>query len=163
MKNFEIVDFSPEHQPDFERLNAEWITEYYDLEPLDQYVLRNPEEAILRGGGAILVALVGNQVAGVLALRKLEDSVFEYTKMAVDTRFRRQGIGEALSHESFRKAKELGARTIILYSNKLQAAAIRLYEKLGFIHLPVENDVYKRANVKMKLELDELPQPLINQ
>ena len=47
-------------------------------------------------------------------------------------------------------------RKIILYSNTKNAAAIKLYEKLGFKHLPVETDVYKRANVKMMIELSEV-------
>ena len=151
--NINIVDYRPEHQPAFERLNREWITENFELEPLDLFVLQQPEEALLKPGGAILVALSGNEVAGVLALRRINDYTLEYTKMAVDRKFRRQGIGEALSHASFAKAKELGAKKIILYSNTLQAAAIKLYEKLGFRHLQVEQGVYKRANVKMEMDV----------
>lgn len=150
-----IIDYRPEHQPFFEKFNRDWIEEHYELEPLDLFVLQNPEEALLKPGGAILVALYDGQVAGVLALRKLDEKTLEYTKMAVSPAFRRKGIGEALSHASFRKARELGAASIILYSNTLQAAAIRLYEKLGFVHLPVENEVYSRANVKMKMVLDD--------
>ncbi len=153
MNEITIVDYQKEHQPHFEKLNKAWIQEHYDLEPLDLWVLQNPDEALLAPGGAILVATCENEVAGVLALRKLDNETFEYTKMAVDERFRRRGIGEALSYASFRKARELGATTIILYSNTLQAAAIRLYEKLGFRHLEVEKGVYKRANVKMRIEL----------
>ena len=76
--------------------------------------------------------------------------------------FRRRGIAEALSYASFTKAKALGYSKIILYSNTKNAAAIKLYEKLGFRHLPVENDVYKRANVKMIIELEETMKPSNN-
>jgi ribosomal protein S18 acetylase RimI-like enzyme len=47
----------------------------------------------------------------------------------------------------------LGARKVILYSNKLNAGAIKLYEKIGFRHVEVENTVYKRANVKMVIDI----------
>jgi ribosomal protein S18 acetylase RimI-like enzyme len=125
------------------------------MEPLDIAVLQNPEEHILKNGGAILMALYNGEVAGTVALRKMEDKTFEFTKMAVDPIFRRKGIAERLCYASFEKAKELGAETVILYSNTLQAAAIKLYEKLGFRHLPVENNVYKRANVKMKIDFNK--------
>jgi ribosomal protein S18 acetylase RimI-like enzyme len=76
--------------------------------------------------------------------------------MAVDKQFRRQGIAEALSKACFQRAKEMGAQSIILYSNTRNAAALKLYEKLGFKELPVENDVYERANVKMHFQLDQV-------
>jgi len=154
MSQIEIVDYRPEHQPYFEKFNRDWIEEHYQLEPLDLFVLQNPEHAILKPGGAVLIALYDGKIAGAVALRKIDGLTFEFTKMAVDAAFRRKGIAEALSYASFEKAKELGAETVILYSNTLQSAAIRLYEKLGFKHLPVEQGVYKRANVKMKIELN---------
>ena len=154
MNQIEIVDYRPEHQPYFEKFNRVWIEEHYDLEPLDLFVLQNPGDALLKPGGAILIALYDGKVAGEVALRKIDGLTFEFTKMAVDAAFRRKGIAEALSYASFEKAKELGAKTVILYSNTLQSAAIKLYEKLGFKHLPVEQGVYKRANVKMKIELN---------
>ena len=151
----EIVDYRPEHQPHWERLNRAWIKVYFNIEPFDEYVLQNPEEAILKDGGAILIALYGGVVAGTVGLRKLDDKTFEFTKMTVDEAFRRKGIAEAMCYASFRKARELGANSVILYSNTLQAAAIKMYEKIGFRHLPVENTVYQRANVKMEIDLDE--------
>ncbi len=150
-----IVDYRPEHQQYFEKFNRAWIEEHFVMEPLDTAVLQNPDEHILKGGGAILMALYNGEVAGTVALRKLADKTFEFTKMAVDVNFRRRGIAERLCYASFEKAKQLGAETVILYSNTLQAAAIKMYEKIGFQHLPVENDVYKRANVKMIIDLDK--------
>jgi ribosomal protein S18 acetylase RimI-like enzyme len=93
--------------------------------------------------------------AGTVALRKVAPDVYEFTKMAVDSNYRRRGIAEAISYASFLKAKELNASKVILYSNKLNAGAIKLYEKIGFRHLEVEPGVYKRANVKMEIEIDE--------
>ena len=43
---------------------------------------------------------------------------------------------------------------MILYSNTLNAGAIKLYEKVGFKHMPVELGVYKRANVKMVIDIE---------
>ena len=159
MNAIEITDYGPEHQPYFERFNKNWIEEFYELEPDDRFVLTQPEEAIIKPGGAILMALYEGDVAGTVALLKIDNETFEFTKLAVDPSFRRKGIAEALSYASFEKGKELGAATIILYSNTLQAAAIKLYEKLGFRHIPAEPGKYKRANVKMILALNTVSKP----
>ena len=125
------------------------------MEPLDEYVLTNPGEAILAKGGAILMALYKGEVAGTVGLRKISATVYEFTKMAVGENFRRKGIAEAISYASFEKANALGARKVILYSNTKNSAAIRLYEKIGFVHLQPETGVYARANVKMEIAIDK--------
>lgn len=154
MNTIQIVDYRPEHQPYFERFNRRWIEALFEMEPVDEWVLTNPDKAILERGGAILMALYNGVPAGTVGLRKVDDETFEFTKMAVDPSFRRRGIAEAISFASFRKAKELGATRVILYSNTRNEAAIRLYEKIGFWHVPVEEGVYKRANVKMVINID---------
>jgi len=148
-----IVDYRPEHQPYFEKFNRAWIEAWFEMEPVDEWVLTNPDKAILETGGAILMALYDGEVAGTVGLRKVEEDTYEFTKMAVDENFRRKGIAEAISYASFIKAKELGAKQVILYSNTKNAGAIKLYEKIGFRHLEVEQGVYKRANVKMTIDI----------
>ena len=150
-----IVDYRDEHQPYFESLNRMWIEELFVMEPVDEWVLRNPEEAILKTGGAILMAEYDGVIAGTVALRKVDEHTWEFTKMAVDVNFRRRGIAEALCFASFQKAGQLGAQTILLYSNTKNAGAVKLYEKIGFKHVPVETGVYKRANVKMVIDIDD--------
>src|SRR5687768_15096674 len=127
-----ILNYRPEHQPYFERFNREWIGQFFVIEAVDEWVLTNPEKALLEPGGAILMAEYNGIPAGTVGLRKFDDRIFEFTKMAVDKEFRRMGIAEALSYASFKKANELGAGKVILYSNTKQAAAIKLYEKIGF-------------------------------
>lgn len=153
MKTVEIIEYTAAHQPYFEKFNRQWIEELFVMEPVDEFVLTNPGKAILEGGGAILMASYDGVIAGTVALRKVDDAVYEFTKMAVDRNFRRRGLAEALSYASFEKARSLGAHTVILYSNTKNAAAIKLYEKLGFRHLEVEPGVYERANVKMIISI----------
>ena len=155
MNPIRILDYQPVHQPMFEKFNREWIEELFEMEPVDEWVLTNPEKAILETGGAILMAEYDGIIAGTVGLRKVDDQTFEFTKMAVYSHMRRRGIAEAISYASFRKAKDLGATKVILYSNTKNAGAIRLYEKIGFRHIPVEKGVYKRANVKMEISIDE--------
>lgn len=157
MNSIEIVDYKKEYQPYFEKLNRHWIEKYFWLEEVDKYVLQNPEEAILNKGGAILVARYNNIVAGVVALKKINNEMYEFTKMVVDESFQRKGIAQALSYAAFKKAKNLGGRKIILYSQTGLVPAISMYKKLGFIEVPLEPGVYKRSDIKMEIELDHLP------
>lgn len=153
MQQLTLVPYEAKHQPWFDLFNRQWIEEWFTMEPVDEFVLTNPDKAILEKGGAILMALYGGEPAGTVALKKVNTQVYEFTKMAVGKDYRRKGIAEALSHASFEKAKELGASKVILYSNTKNEAAIKLYEKLGFRHIPVEKGVYERANVKMEIDL----------
>jgi len=166
MNGIRIIDYKPEHQPYFEQFNRHWIEKYFVMEPVDEFVLTEPEEALLKPGGAILMASCDGEIAGTVALRKVDDKTFEFTKMAVDEKFRRRGIAEALSQASFIKARELGCRTVILYSNSILTPAIRLYEKLGFEHVPAGTAgtrEYKRSDVKMKIDVSDLKTIAIEQ
>ena len=73
--------------------------------------------------------------------------------MAVDEKFQGQKIGNQLLEFCIRKAKELGAKKLILYSNTILGPAIHLYEKYGFKKVPMGNSEYKRSNIKMELNL----------
>ena len=137
MDTIEIIDYGAGHQPYFEGLNRAWIEKYFWMEERDKYVLQQPEEAILAKGGSILMATCNGEIAGTVALKKVNNEVYEFTKMAVDERFRRRGIAEALSYASFDKAKELGAKKVILYSNRILKPAITMYHKLGFTEVPI--------------------------
>lgn len=156
MNKVKIIDYRPEHQHYFEFFNRNWIEKYFWMEPVDEYVLTKPEEAIIQPGGAILMATHNGHLAGTVALKKVDDRTYEFTKMAVHENFHREGIAEELSYGAFRKAYELGAEKIILYTNSILNPAIRLYEKLGFQHEELEKGGYKRADVKMSIAMEEI-------
>ena len=153
MSPIKIVNYRPAYQPYFEAFNKAWIEKDFWLEELDKYVLTNPEEAILKNGGAILIGLYNDEVAGTVALKKVNDECFELTKMAVAENFRRLGIAEALCHAAIKKAGLLGAEKVILYSQTQLKPAILLYKKIGFIEVPLEPGTYQRANIKMEFVL----------
>lgn len=148
-----IVNYEPQHQPLFEKFNRDWIEKYFWMEPVDVQVLQQPEEHIVKKGGAILMAKVQNEWAGTVALKYVEPGIYEFTKMAVDEKFRGKKVGRALSDAAIEKAKKLGAKKIILYSNTILEPAISLYRKIGFHEIPVDGP-YKRSNIKMELVLE---------
>lgn len=152
MEDITIVDYRPEHQPWFEKLNRDWIERYFWMEPIDVQVLQHPDKHILSKGGAIFMASFENEIAGTVALKYASPNVYEFTKMAVDEKFQGKKIGRALAEVAILRAKKLGASKIILYSSSKLTPALTLYRKLGFVDVPVDGP-YKRSDVKMELNL----------
>tara|TARA_R110002020_G_scaffold349452_2_gene563034 strand:+ start:663 stop:1127 length:465 start_codon:yes stop_codon:yes gene_type:complete len=147
--------YKPKYASAFEQLNLEWLEEFFYVEPYDKEVLQNVNRYILKPGGYILVALDEDKVIGVVALMKLNNGVFELTKMAVDSSYRGNKIGQKLMQYCLDFSKERKIDTLILYSNRLLENAIYIYRKFGFIEVPLEKEnPYERANIKMKLELN---------
>ncbi|MCB9293401.1 MAG: GNAT family N-acetyltransferase [Lewinellaceae bacterium] len=156
MSPIEILGYRPEWRHYFEQLNKAWLEEYFSVEPIDRWVLENPEEAILKGGGTILFARLEGRIIGAVALKYSEDGGLELIKMAVDKPYRGRGAGKMLCQAAIRKAAEMGAPKLILYSQTGLPAAIAIYRKMGFREVPLDaNDFsYERANIKMELELE---------
>src|SRR6201997_5562057 len=57
----------------FRTLNEEWIARYFTLEAKDREILGDPEGKILKHGGHILVAWLGPQAIGCVALIPMGD------------------------------------------------------------------------------------------
>ena len=98
-KSIQISFYQPKYQATFESLNKAWIEKYFWIEPIDVEVLQNPEKNILAAGGEILIALVDDQPVGVVALKRVNETVLEFTKMAVDEKFQGKKIGEKLEEK----------------------------------------------------------------
>ena len=87
---------------------------------------------------------------------------FEVAKMAVTESFQGAGIGRRLLEKVVAEARASGAHRLYLETNRKLAPAIRLYESLGFRHIPPERVVpspYARANVYMELYFDLSERP----
>ena len=130
-----IRDYDDSLAADFRAINAEWIGAMYRLEDTDRDVLDHPRERIVDPGGAILfVEAEGLGIVGTCALQKTGDRQFELTKMGVLESARGRKAGEYLLQAVIARAKAMGAERLYLLSNARSAAAIHLYEKLGFAH-----------------------------
>ena len=152
--NFEIISFQPEYAREFKDLNLDWLNKFFWVEPHDEEVLGNPEEFIIKPGGNIFFAKEEDTIIGTVALMKIEDKVFELTKMAVTPRAQGKKIGQKLMEHTLKFAKEQGWETLIIYSNRKLENAIYIYKKCGFEEIPIEqNNPYSRGDIKMKLEL----------
>ena len=152
----EIVEYQPQYKKAFYELNRKWIEQYWELEPHDIEVLKNPDIHILEKGGHIFVALYNGFPVGVCALCPMpEESAydFELAKLAVNNSIQRKGIGRRLCDAVINKARELGGGMLFLESNTRLKPAIALYRKLGFKELPEYHPAYARGDIQMELSL----------
>lgn len=128
-------DFSDDLAEAFYRINAEWIEDMFALEENDVALLSRPRELILDKGGVVLFAQTPELgVVGTCALMVSKDGWVELTKMGVLKSARGLKVGEFLLAKTLERAASLGMDRLYLLTNKKCAAAIHLYEKLGFVH-----------------------------
>lgn len=150
----EIIDFAPRYRHHFERLNREWITRYFTLEPVDQALISDPEGQILQKGGAVLFARLDGRIIGTCGLKKHGEREFELVKMAVSEAAQGRGAGRLLLEAAIERAGTLGADTLFLWTSSRLEPALALYRKLGFQQVePPESSAYERGDVYMELAL----------
>ena len=151
-------------QSAFYSINADWITEYFRMEPHDEEVLGDPNTHILDIGGCILLATIDDHIVGTVALIPLSTKPlckdiniispnlqgYELAKMGILKEYRSKGIGRLLGEAIMRRAAEMGSPCVHIWSNRKLPPAIVLYESLGFIEVPLEkNAIFERADIRM--------------
>ncbi len=135
MSGLMIHEFSDALAHHFHDINAEWIHAMFKLEATDREVLENPRARIVDQGGVILfVEAPGVGIVGTCASQKTGERSVELTKMGVRESARGLKAGEFLLDAIIARAMAPGAEPLYLLSNARCAAAIHLYEKLGFEH-----------------------------
>ena len=150
-----IIPFRADLSPSFATLNHEWIARLFSVEASDLKVLGDPQRTIVDAGGQIFFAVEGGaRPVGTVAAIRVADARYELAKMAVSPSHQGRGIGELLGRAVIEWAREAGARSIFLETNSSLANAIRLYERLGFVHAPFPSpSPYARSDVYMELRL----------
>ncbi len=153
-----IVSYRPAYKKHFRRLNEEWLKAHFTVEPGEQRVLSDPNGRIVRRGGFLFFALLGEEVVGTCALRRERGGVFEVAHMAVTSAFQGQGIGRALAEAAIEQARRLGLERLYLQTHPVLKRAGRLYRDLGFRRVarhPVPTErCSERGGYVMMLRLD---------
>ena len=149
MNTLQITTFSDDKKHHFKELNTEWLEKYFEIEPIDHRVLNNPQTEIINNGGHIFYISNNNKIVGTVALIKVNDHIFELSKMAVTQNVQGLGIGNKLIQYCFDFCIENNIKELILYSNTKLESAIHLYKKVGFIEIPIKENLYKRSDIKM--------------
>ncbi|MBC7848134.1 MAG: GNAT family N-acetyltransferase [Chitinophagaceae bacterium] len=147
--SIEIVDFKDEYATAFHDLNKKWLIKYFEIEPIDEKMLTNPVKYYIEPGGHIYFAKMDNDIVGTFALLRVEDGVYELSKMAVAEEHQGKKIGNKMLEFCLKKASDSNWKEVILYSNRILEPALHLYRKYGFEEVPMERSDYKRSNIKM--------------
>ena len=150
----EIISYEAQFAEDFRQLNIEWLEKYFWVEPHDKEVLGKPEKYIIEPGGNIFFVREDEKIIGTVALMKIEDGIFELTKMAVIPAAQGRSFGQKLMEHTLAFARRKGWKKLIIYSNRKLENAIHIYKKYGFKEIPIgENNPYSRGDIKMELPL----------
>ena len=156
LNNIQIIDYQPIHLERWKEINEEWIKKSYFMEEIDHLHCSQPEQSILAGGGAILLAQMNGEIAGTAGLIKDDEHTFELVKMAVDERFRGHGIGKILCEAAIERSRQAGVKLLYLFSNtKGSETAIQIYRKLGFVEVPLDRNDFVRADIRMEMRFSD--------
>ncbi|WP_057937652.1 GNAT family N-acetyltransferase [Algoriphagus resistens] len=153
MDKIEIVPFSADLSPFFKSINQVWVEDLFSIEAFDQAQFDNPEDTILKPGGTIIYAKLGEEIVGTVGLHKVSEDIYELIKMGVTASAQGKGVGILLAKTILENAKEMGAKKVVLYTHSKLTPALRIYQKLGFKPAEPEEGKYCRCDIKMELDL----------
>ena len=101
----------------------------------------NAELAVLPGvytppEGRLLLAMAGDEPAGTIALRRIDERSCEAKRLYVRQSHRRRGIGRSLLCRVIEEARTAGYRE--MYGDTLESmtSALEMYRRIGFCEVP---------------------------
>ena len=104
---------------------------------------------VIPGDGAFLVAYLDDAVVGCGAVRRLDETTAEIKRMYVNPSVRGRGIGRALVEALEREARLIGVTKIVLETGTRLASAIKLYEAMGYAHIPLFGEYLSSPNTSL--------------
>lgn len=149
-----LDEFRSGDEKEFERLNREWLEEFFRVEAKDKEYFADPVGTIITPGGRIVFIREGERTVGTCAVIRHADGRYELAKMAVQYDCRGKGYGQWLVSAAIDFVKAQGAPSLFLLSDEKLTDALRLYERMGFVRKQFPGGTgYSRGNIYMDREL----------
>jgi ribosomal protein S18 acetylase RimI-like enzyme len=108
--------------------------------------------------GCLLLAFFNSELAGCVALRKIDKVTCEMKRLYVRQAFRGKGIAKALSKKVIESARKIGYKYLRLDTLPSMKEAINLYLSLGFKEIaayrynPIEDAKFFELNLTNRSE-----------
>ncbi|OKP87643.1 acetyltransferase [Paenibacillus sp. P3E] len=115
--------------------------------PFDLLLLADPSKEIVKeylGRGQCLVALINEEIIGVLVLIRTRPETIEIVNIAVQEDYQGIGIGKKLIVYSIDKAREEKAKTIEIGTGNSSVHQLMLYQRCGFRITGIDRDFFVR-------------------
>jgi GNAT superfamily N-acetyltransferase len=149
-----VREFITGDEAAFRDINLEWIERFFVVEDKDRETLNNPKKYFLDPGGAIFMAMDGDDPVGAVALIVMGGGSVELSKMGVRPAAQGKGVGRKLIAAAVNRAREMGMMRVYIETNSILAPAIKLYHEAGFVPLKERIPTpYARADVQLELLL----------
>ncbi len=125
---------------------------YLELQNYD-HETENLEEKYGLPYGRLYLAHSNGNIAGCIALRKLDNENCELKRLYVKPEFRGNNIGSLLVKHIINEAKEIGYKHILLDTLPFLETAINMYKRYGFYEIesynnsPMDNLIYLKYDL----------------
>ncbi len=133
-----VLDYRPGLKKRFQNLVSPWLLEVTGgrLEEEDKFAINNPDKAYLAAGGFLFFAKYKDDIAGCVALKRLNDDEFELTRLYTRNDYRNLGIATKLIERCISRCRENEAGLLWLQTTNRMQQAHKLYYKFGFTDSP---------------------------
>lgn len=129
------------------------FADYLQLQNYDAEVADLNQKYGLPAGRLYLTAVDGTS-AGCVALRRLSADECELKRLYVRPEFRGCGLAGKMLDKVISEAQSIGYKTMLLDTLPSLQAALRLYEKYGFVETTAYNNAPLENTVFLKLDLE---------
>ena len=132
--------------------NDSKFKEYLEVQKYDDEI-EHLEDKYGMPWGRLYLVFYENQVAGCIALRKIDDEKCEMKRLYVRPELRNKGIARMLAEKIVSDAKEIGYSSMLLDTLPFLHTAIKMYKQMGFYEIECYNNSPMDNSIYLKLDL----------
>lgn len=132
--------------------NDQSFEKYLQVQNFD-YELKHLSSKYGLPEGRLYIAIFENEVAGCIALKKIDNEKCEMKRLYVKPKFRGKKIANKLVEKIIEDSKEVGYKVMLLDTFPFLEGAIKLYKKFGFYEIESYNNSPMDECIYMRLDL----------